>query len=152
MLRLKPLGSNCNSYDCRVMAGSPTSNPPTDTSTIGRSICDARTYTCCQFSQRILGKSYGIVVKLVVVLALCQDNRCGFDQGRKTNAGRAVKDHSDLVCSREQGYYQEVPFGIFTGMGCQSLHPTRLSQSTRTSSDRKTYRRMGGETCCKHPF
>lgn len=55
MSQLAPLGPNCSSYDHRVMTDSPTSNPPTGTSTIGRSTCVARIFTCCQSSQRILG-------------------------------------------------------------------------------------------------
>ena len=47
-----------------MMADSPTSNPPTGTSTIGRSICDAQTYTCYRSWQRILGMYCRIAIWL----------------------------------------------------------------------------------------
>lgn len=91
----------------------------------------------------ILAENPGYVLRAdrpTVFSSSPQDNPSGLDQGRKANARCVIQDHSDLVCGREQGYLQEVSFEDPAGMGDKPLHPTCLSQSTRTSPDRKPYR------------
>ena len=90
--------------------------------------------------------------RLVAFSPLYQDNLGRFDQGGETNARCAVKDRSNLVCCSEQSHRQETPFGDPTRMGDRFLHPACLSQSTRTSPDRKKYQRMGGKSRGKHSF
>ena len=89
----------------------------------------------------------GWLIDCMRISYLCQNNHSGLDQSRETNARCTVKDRSNLVCGHKQSYRQEVSLRNPAGMGDRPLHLTCLSQSTRTSPDRKAYRRVGGGPC-----